>query len=48
MSVVENFESINPLSFQKSMERFYAGIVPWISFLGIAVNHSSGCLVECL
>ena len=48
MSVVENFESINPLSFQKSMERFYASIVPWISFLGIAVNHSSGCLVECL
>lgn len=42
--IIPDFESAKPFSFYQRVKGFDAGIIPWITFLGITVDHSSGCV----
>ena len=45
--IIKDFEPIDPFPFQECMKRFYTGIIPWICFLWITVNHTCGCFLKC-
>ena len=47
MCIIKDFKPVDPFSLQKCMERFYTGVIPWICFLWITVNHTFGCFLKC-